>query len=159
MIASSLYEVVLAVHVMAVIAAFGVLFAWPVVYAVARRDPRGLALVHRVEYTVERWIVNPGLLLVLLAGAHLASEESLWSRFYVQWGFGVVVVAGGLVGSVTMPAAKKAEQAAARDVAAAGEGEVVLGADYRALARRLSIANAALCALVLVTILFMVVKP
>ena len=35
------YEVVLAVHVMAVVVAFGVTFAFPIVFAVAaRHDPR-----------------------------------------------------------------------------------------------------------------------
>jgi len=160
MIAASLYEVVLAVHIMAVVVTFGVVFAYPIAFAVAaRRDPRSLPLLHRVEYTVERWLVNFGLLLVMGAGFWLASEEHLWSRFFVQWGLGVSLVIGGVVGAVTMPAAKKAEKAAARDVAAAGGGEVVLGADYRALARRLSIANTGLALLVLVTILFMVIQP
>jgi hypothetical protein len=159
MIAASLYEVVLAVHIMAVVGSLGVLFAYPIAYAVARREPRGLPLVHRIEYTVEFWLVNFGLLLVLAAGIYMASAEHLWSQFFVQWGIGAMVVIGGVVGSVTMPAAKKAEQAAARDVAAAGNGEVVLGDEYRGLARRLSIANTGLALLVLVTILFMVIQP
>jgi len=155
--ATSFYEVVLAVHIMAVVVAFGVTFAYPIMFAVgARHDPRSLPLLHRVEYTVERLLVNPGLLLVILAGVYLASKGHYWSDFFVQWGLGAAIVIGGLVGSVMIPTAKRAEQAAVRDVAAAtGDGEVQLSDEYRALVRRLSTVGASLSLLVLVTILFM----
>jgi hypothetical protein len=154
--AASLYEVVLAVHIMAVVVAFGVTFAYPIMFAVgARHDPRSLPLLHRVEYTVERYLINPGLLLVVLAGIYLASKGHFWSDFFVQWGLGVAIVIGALIGSVMIPTAKRAEQAAARDIAAAGHGEVSLGEDYRALVRRLSTVGTLLSLLVLLTILFM----
>jgi len=154
--ATSFYEVVLAVHIMAVVVAFGVTFAYPIMFAVgARHDPRSLPLLHRVEYTVERLLVNPGLLLVILAGIYLASKGHYWSDFFVQWGLGAAIVIGGLVGSVMIPTAKRAEQAAARDIAAASDGEVQLSDEYRALVRRLSTVGSLLSVLVLVTILFM----
>jgi hypothetical protein len=142
---------------MAVVVAFGVTFAYPIMFAVAARsDLRSLPLMHRVEYTIERVLVNPGLLLVLLAGIYLASKGHYWSDFFVQWGIGAVVVIGALVGSVMIPTAKRAETAAARDVAAAGEsGEVTLSDEYQGLARRLAIVGGGLSLLVLVTILFM----
>jgi Predicted integral membrane protein (DUF2269) len=154
--AASLYEVVLAIHIMAVIVAFGVTFAYPIMFAVgARHDPRSLPLLHRIEYTVERYLINPGLLLVLLAGIYLASKGHFWSDFFVQWGLGAVVVIGALIGSVMIPTAKRAEQTAARDVAASGDGEVALSDDYRALVRRLSGVGTLLSLLVLITVLFM----
>ena len=52
--ATSAYEVIVAVHVMAVVFAFGVTFAYPIIFAVgARHDPRSLPTLHRVEYTIE----------------------------------------------------------------------------------------------------------
>jgi|HubBroStandDraft_2_1064218.scaffolds.fasta_scaffold00994_3 hypothetical protein len=154
--AASLYEVVLAIHIMAVVVAFGVTFAYPIMFAVgARHDPRSLPLLHRIEYTVERYLINPGLLLVILAGIYLASKGHFWSDFFVQWGLGVVVVIGALIGSVMIPTAKRAEQIAARDVAAGGGGEIVLSDEYRALVRRLSGVGTLLSLLVLITILFM----
>ena len=154
--AASLFEVVLAIHIMAVVVAFGVTFAYPIMFAVAaRHDPRSVPLVHRIEYTVERMLINPGLLLVLLAGIYLASKGHYWSDFFVQWGLAAVVVIGALVGAVMIPTAKRAELAAARDVAAAGDGEIVLGEEYRALLRRLTAVGTLLSLLVLVTILFM----
>jgi Predicted integral membrane protein (DUF2269) len=154
--AASLYEVILAIHIMAVVVAFGVTFAYPIMFTVAaRQDPRGLPLVHRIEYTVERMLINPGLLLVLLAGIYLASKGHYWSDFFVQWGLAAVIVIGALVGAVMIPTAKRAELAAARDVAAAGDGEIVLGEEYRALVRRLTVVGTLLSVIVLVTILFM----
>lgn len=158
--AASLYEVVLAIHIMAVVVAFGVTFAYPIMFAVgARRDPRSLPLLHRIEYTIERMLINPGLLLVLAAGIFLASDGHHWSEFFVQWGLGAVVVIGALIGSVMIPTAKRSEAAAERDVATAGEGTIEMSEEYRALVRRLSGVGTLLSALVLVTILFMVIKP
>jgi Predicted integral membrane protein (DUF2269) len=156
--AASLYEVVLAIHIMAVVVTFGVTFAYPIMFAVAaRHDPRSLPLVHRIEYTVERTLINPGLALVLLAGIYLASKGHFWSDFFVQWGLGAVVVIGALIGAVMIPTAKRAEQIAARDLAASGDGggEAQLSDEYRALVRRLSGVGGLLSLLVLVTILLM----
>lgn len=155
--ATSLYEVVLAVHIMAVVIAFGVTFAYPIMFAVgARTDPRSLPLLHRIEYTTERVLVNGGLLIVLLAGIYLASKGHYWSDFFVQWGLGAALVIGAIAGSVMIPTAKRAEQIAARDIAAApADGEVTMSEEYRALVRRLGIVGGSLSTLVLVTILFM----
>jgi uncharacterized membrane protein len=159
-LAASLFEVVLAIHIMAVVVAFGVTFAYPVMFAVAaRHDPRGLPLLHRIEYTLERMLVNPGLLVVIVAGIYLASKGHYWSEFFVQWGLAAAIVIGALIGAVMIPTAKRAEQAAARDVAAAGEGEVEMSVEYRGLVRRLSLVGSLLSTLVLVTILFMAIKP
>lgn len=155
--AVSFYEIVLAIHIAAVVVAFGVTFAYPIMFAVAaRHDPRSLPLVHRIEYTVERMLINPALLFVMVAGIYLASEGHYWSDFFVQWGLGAAIVIGALVGSVMIPTAKRAEQAAARDLAATAGGEVALSEEYRALTRRLSTVGSLLSLIVLVTIYFMV---
>jgi uncharacterized membrane protein len=165
LLAASAYEVVLAIHIMAVVVTFGVTFAYPIVFAVgARQDPRSLPLLHRIEYTITRWMTNPGLLFVLLAGIYLASDGHHWSEFFVQWGVAVVVLIGGLLGSVMMPTSKRAEQLARRDLAPGERGDspsaqVEMSAEYRALTRRLATVGTLLSGLVLVTILFMVVKP
>jgi Predicted integral membrane protein (DUF2269) len=159
-LAASAFEIVLALHIMAVVVAFGVTFAYPIMFAVgAKASPRSLPVLHRVEYTTERWLVNPGLVVVLAAGIYLASESHQWSAFFVQWGFAAVIVIGAVVGAVMIPTAKKAEQAAERDISAAAEGEVSFGEEYQGLAHRLSLVGGTLSLLVLVTILLMVIKP
>jgi hypothetical protein len=158
--ATSLYDVILAVHIMAVVIAFGVTFAYPIMFAVgARRDPRSLPVLHRVEYTIDRALVNGGSVLVLGAGIYLASDGHHWSAFFVQWGLGAVVVIGALVGAVMIPSAKRAETVAERDIAAAGHGQIEMSTEYRALVRRLSSVGTLLSLLVLVTILFMAIQP
>jgi hypothetical protein len=169
--AASAYEIVLAIHVMAVVVAFGVTFAYPIMFAVAaRHDPRSLPILHRIEYTIERMLINPGLLLVVVAGVFLASDGHRWSEFFVQWGLGAALVIGALVGSVMIPTAKRAEAVAQRDLAgvgaavgtagAVGNGATVeMSAEYRELVRRLTAVGSLLSVLVLITILFMVTKP
>jgi uncharacterized membrane protein len=158
--AASAYEIVLAVHIMAVVIAFGWTFALPIVYWVAtKRDPRGLPLLHRIEFEVFRWILNPALVVILGAGIFMASDAHRWRDFFVQWGLGAVIVLGGLVGSVLMPAAKRAEAAVRADLESWSGGDFEPGSAYRAAARRLSVVGSAASLLVLVTILFMVVKP
>jgi hypothetical protein len=145
---------------MAVVVAFGVTFAYPIMFAMtARHGARSLPLVHRIEYTIERFLVNPGLVLVLAAGIFLASDGHHWSEFFVQWGIGAAIVIGALVGSVMIPTAKRAEQIAERDITAAGPDDLEMSKEYRALARRLATTGSLLSALVLITILLMATKP
>jgi hypothetical protein len=173
--AASLFEVVLAIHIIAVVVAFGVTFAYPIMFTVAaRQDPRGLPLMHRVEYTTERYLLNPGLLLVLAAGVYLASKGHFWSDFFVQWGLAAVVVIGATVGAVMIPTSKRAEQIALRDLGANAEraqgaaahppaagaagpptAAVQFSDEYRGLVRRLTLAGSLLSVLVLVTIVLM----
>ena len=122
--------------------------------------------MHRIEYTIERSLITPGLTAVVLAGIYLASDGHHWSEFFVQWGLGAALVIGAVVGAVMIPTAKRAERLASRDLAAvqhaSGSGErppIELSDEYRALARRLGTVGALLGVLVLATILIMVVKP
>ena len=157
---SSAYDVVLGVHVTAVVIAFGVTFAYPIIFAVgARQSPRSMPLLHRITLATERILVNGGLVIVLGAGIFLASDGHHWSEFFVQWGIAVVVVIGGVVSAVMIPASKRAAELAERDVAAAGEGELEMSAEYQAIVRRLQIVGSALSALVVVTIFIMATKP
>ena len=49
------YEVVLALHIIAVVVAFGVTFAYPIIFTViTRQDPRALPALHRAEHAIER---------------------------------------------------------------------------------------------------------
>jgi uncharacterized membrane protein len=158
--AASAYDFILALHIIAVVVAFGWTFTLPVVYAVAVKvDPRGLPLLHRIEYSIFRLILNPALVVVLGAGIFLASDGHHWKEFFVQWGLAAVVVLGGVVGAVLIPAAKRAEAAARRDLEAHAGGDFEPGEDYRAAVRRLNIVGSAASLLVLVTIVIMAVKP
>jgi hypothetical protein len=157
---ASAYDVVLGVHILAVVIAFGVTFAYPIIFAVgARIDPRSVPTLHRIELATERILVSGGLVLVLGAGIFLASDGHHWSEFFVQWGFAVVVVLGAVVGSVMIPATKRAAELADRDIAAAGDGEIEMSAEYQAVVRRLNVVGSALSLLVVATVFIMAIKP
>ena len=93
------WQVVLAIHVIIVVAAFGVVVAYPVLTIAADRiDRRSAPLIHGIRVVIGRSLVNPGLLVVLAAGIYLASDLHQWHEFYVQWGVAAIVVLGGLEG-------------------------------------------------------------
>jgi hypothetical protein len=152
------YYVIKAIHVMCVSATFGVAFVYPIAFAVARRhDPRSLPALHRLEYAIERTLIVPGLLVVVLTGIDITAIARHWGMFFVQWGLGVTLVIGVLVMTFMIPTAERAAAVAQRDVTASASGAVSLSEEYRALARRLLIVGTLLSGLVLVTILFMAV--
>ncbi len=93
--------------------------------------------------------------MILLAGIYLASKLHVWSDFYVQWGFGVAIVLGALGGLFFGPTEGRMIELAERDVAAAGDGEVDLSAEYQAQSKRLATVGAFASLLVLLTIFFM----
>lgn len=171
--AVSVYNVVLAIHIVGVVIAFGVTFAYPIMFALAaKHDPRSLPLMHRVERFVDRALINGALVVVLGAGIYLATDGHHWKAFFVQWGIGAIVVIGALVGSVMIPTSKRAQEAAERDLAAAGraapaaagltaaeEPALAMSAEYRRLARRLASVGSLLSLLVIATIFIMAIKP
>lgn len=157
MLAVTAYDVVLGIHIIGVVVAFGVIFAYPIMFALAAKHSRAsLPLMHRIETLVDRTLVNGGLVVIVGAGIYLATNGKLWSEFFVQWGLGAAIVIGGLVGSVMIPASKKAQRLAERDLAAGGQD---MSEEYRAMTRRLALVGGSLSVLVLVTILFMAIKP
>jgi uncharacterized membrane protein len=157
---ASAYDFILALHIIAIVVAFGWTFALPIVYAVAvKQDPRSLPVLHRIELAVSRFLLNPALLVALAAGIFLASDGHHWSEFFVQWGLAAIVVVGGLVGAVLIPASKRAAAAAGRDLDAYSGGEFAPGEEYARATRTLNVVGSAASLLVLVTIVIMAVKP
>jgi hypothetical protein len=153
------WQVVLAIHIAAVVVAFGVTFAYPIfILAGAKLDPRGMPWFHRAQQLVGRRLIDPGLGLVLLAGIYLASKLHQWHAFYVQWGLAIAIVLGALEGAVMIRGEGRLAELAERDIAAAGGGEVQWSAEYEALARRTNAVGALMSLLVLITIYLMSVQ-
>lgn len=152
------FHIALAIHVATIVTTFGVIFARPLVFAVASRgDPHLLPVLHRIEYTVDRWVVTPGVLVVILSGSYLAQKGGHWSAFYVWWGIAVALLMGAALGTVMIPTARRAEAVAKRDLggAASNADGAGLSVEYRALTRRLAAVGTVLGLLVLITMLFM----
>jgi len=148
-------DAILAIHILAVVITFGVTFTYPVFALVGNRERRSMPTLHRIQHRISRFVINPGLAVILLAGIYLASDEHQWGHFFVQWGIGAVIVLGALEGAVVVRGEARLAELAERDVAAAGAGEVVWGEDYRALLRRIGGVGALLDLIVVVTVFFM----
>lgn len=158
----SFFTVATALHGAAALATFGVLFAYPFLYALTPRvDVRAVPAQHRVLRLVSRFLVNPGLVLVLGFGIYLATDHHQWHKFYVDWGVAVIVVTGGVVGAYLMPSEKRLAALAERDLAAealaAGDAPAATGlsAEYRTLKRQVLLVVSLLAVTILATVYFM----
>ena len=157
--AVSAWQIALAVHVVCVVAAFSFLVAYPlIVIRTDRRNRRALPQLFRQRKLLSRALVNPGLLLVVIAGVYLASHGHDWSHFYVQWGIGAAVVIGGLEGSVVIRQEQRLAELASRDIDAAGAGEVEWSGDYVAVRGRADLVGRAMALLVAVTVVVMTLQ-
>ncbi len=158
LLAVAFWEVVLALHIIAVVFAFGATFAYPVLLgAVAKADPRALPALYRALHAISQRVIMPGLAAVMVFGIYLASHLHLWSSFFVQWGLGVAIVIGAVEGAYLGTRERRLIEVADRDVAAAGAGgEVAFSAEHDSLVRRIGGVGALMDLLVLVTIYFMV---
>jgi uncharacterized membrane protein len=156
-LAVAFYEFVIALHILAVVFAFGATFAYPVIFAIAAKEPRSLPTVYRAIHAISQRVINPGLALVVIFGIYLASKLHLWSSFFVQWGLIVAIVIGAVEGGFLGPREKRLIALAESDVAAAGpDGEVVPSPEHQSLARTVGLVGALMDVLVVLTIFFMV---
>lgn len=153
------FEVVLAVHIMAVVFAFGATFAYPVLLGtVGKADSRALPALYRAIHAISTMVIMPGLVLIVLCGVYLASKLHVWGDFFVQWGIVVALAIGAVEGMFLSPHEKRLVEVADRDLAASGDGVFAPSVEHDALVRRIGAVGAAMDALVLLTILFMVLK-
>jgi drug/metabolite transporter (DMT)-like permease len=157
-------QVILALHILSVVAAFGVLFAYPIFMTIgAQLDPHAMPWFHRMQQAVSRWLIGPGLLLVVIFGAILASKDHAWHAFYVQWGIGAALVMGALEGMFMIPREGRLAELARRDLEAAagrdggGQGVAVVthSPEYETVFRQVSLGGMALSVIVILTIYFM----
>jgi uncharacterized membrane protein len=142
-LAVQFYDVVVSIHVMAIVAAFGIWFVYPLLV------PHGDAAAHRAQVRVARLVVTPAGTLALLAGIYLASDRSYWDRSWVGIPLVILVVLMGITGGYFIPRQQRLAELA--------EGGA--GADYAALAAQVRRVALVAAALVVVAVFLMVVKP
>jgi hypothetical protein len=159
LIAVAFFEVVLAVHIMAVVVAFGATFAYPVLLGViSKSDSRALPALYRALHAISIRVIGPGLAVVVICGLYLANKLDVWSEFFVQWGIAVAIVIGAVEGMFLSRNEKRLVEVADRDLAAGGDGPFTPSAEHDVLVRRIGAVGALMDLLVLLTILFMVLR-
>jgi uncharacterized membrane protein len=155
------YDVILALHIAAIVIAFGVTFAYPVIgIYVTREQPRFLPVLHAAQERVGRLIITPAATIALLAGFYLASDRDYMGKIWVIVPLIILIGLLGLGGAFFGPSEKRASELSRRDVEAAGpDGAVTLSPEYTALAARIAKAGGLANVLILVAIFFMAAKP
>jgi hypothetical protein len=151
------YSVGLFIHVLAVVVAIGATYAYPVVLAwVERFAPQAVPATYAALRRVDRIIVTPGLIVILLAGFYLLSEGEIeMSESWVSIGLLTTLVLLGMTHAYFAPRWDRGIELAERDLESGGE----LSDEFRANSKQMAIAGMAMSLLVIVTIFFMVVKP
>jgi hypothetical protein len=155
------YLFVQAVHVMAVVAAYGLPMAYPMLLPYLRRKhPHAMPGVHDVQYRLNLMLTGPGTVIILAAGVYMASKHHLWGETWVAVPVAIIAVIAVVGGAVIVPASKRMAELARMDVGSASAGGVVSwSTDYQRVYGRYMAAEVLLGVLVLVAVFFMVAKP
>ncbi len=144
--AVTFYSVVVWIHVLAAVVAFGGVFAYPLMASAFGRAG-ALPAFHSTEVTIWSRVVTPAMAVVLVAGIYLASDADAWSEAWVSASFVGLILLFAIAGMATGWERRAAQLAAAGD------------AGYDAVASRLRLAVGAAMALVTIVLFLMIVKP
>jgi uncharacterized membrane protein len=142
------YTVVVALHIIAVVAAYGLPLSAPLLVPYVRRThPEGLPGLHAAQYRLNNVVTAPFTVVLLGFGIYLASDGHRWGDPFVSIGIAAVAIIAVVGGAVVVPAVKRL---------AALEPS---SAEYATVYRRYMAAECFLGAVVLVTIFAMAAKP
>jgi uncharacterized membrane protein len=155
------YDVVLFLHAAAVLLAFGPTFGYAFFQGFAERFfPRSIPNVMRTFGTVDRFLVIPGMLVILATGVYLVLEGPWdWEDTFVNVGLTGIIVLLVLQFAVLGRIERRLAELAERDIAASGSGDVELSDEYWAASKRSAIWGSLAGVVILVILFFMVVKP
>lgn len=151
-LAITAYDVVLSVHILAVVVAFGVTFTYPFLDAIARRNATELVALHRFQVFLTRRLITPAMVVVLLAGLYLTIDRWDFGEPWISAAFAILIVLFGLVGAVLAPTERRLLALAERDAGAPS-------GDYVRERRKLAAAGTLASLLVVVAIFVMTAKP
>jgi uncharacterized membrane protein len=144
----STYTVVVALHIIAVVAAYGLPLSAPLLVPYVRRHhPAALPGLHAAQYRLNNVVTGPFTLLVLAFGIYLASDGHRWGDPFVGIGIGAIAIIAVVGGGVVVPAV--------RDLAALDPSSP----EYERVYRRYMTAETFLGAVVVLTIFVMAAKP
>jgi Predicted integral membrane protein (DUF2269) len=150
------YSVGLFIHILAVVLAFGPTFAYGLIFSVMPKYPRSAPAFFEAIRKVDTYLVNPGIIVVLLAGIYVMSEGN-WDggEAFITVGFLAILILLGLQHAFFRPQGRKAQELAERDL----KNGDSFSEEFEEITRRLSTAGLIAGLIVVVTIFFMTVKP
>lgn len=154
------YDVILFIHIAAVVVAFGATFAYPFFQTVVERaSPRSVPAMFRATHTTSRFAVIPGSFIVLAAGIYMTIDRWDFGYLFITVGMAAIVVLILLGVAFFDRHESRAIELAERDVAAAGSGEVELSEEYWQVSKRIARVGGLASLVIFVALFFMVVKP
>jgi uncharacterized membrane protein len=150
------YSIGLFIHIVAVVLTFGPTFGYGFLFSVLPKYPRAAPGLIRGIQKIDRYLITPGLVVILLAGIYLMSEGN-WdaSEAFITVGFIAIIALFGLQHGFFRPQEAKALALAERDLKAGD----TLSAEFEEVSRRLGTVGPIAGLIVVVTIFFMTVKP
>jgi uncharacterized membrane protein len=159
MIAIATYDVVVALHIIAVLAAYGLPLAYPLLLPWLRgHHPRAMPGVHAVQRRLQFLLSGPGTALVLAFGVYLAADAEVMDEPWVHVGMGAILIIA-LAGGWLLGATRRMAELSAADVERAGPtGPVDWSNEYEQVYRRYMLVEVLLGLLVAVTVFAMATK-
>lgn len=159
-LAVTFFDVVLWIHLTAIVVALGPPFAYGLFFATAQRtSPRALPAVGRAMAAWDRTVGTLGALVILAAGIYLTADRWDFADFFVNWGIIAIIVLLGLSHGFFLPGYRRLTELAERDIEQSGEGEVRFSREFEQLSGRLATVGALVGIGVVVTIYVMTAKP
>ena len=145
------YDLVLSLHIAAVVFAIGLPLAYPVVHAIARNmDPRDRSVLHRLQAALGDKVIAPGFVVILLAGAYLATDAKVCGEVWVIVPLVLWAAMAGIGGMILGPTHTRLADLAAAEPASG---------EYKGLYSRSLRFEYVIVAMALAAIFFMTAKP
>jgi uncharacterized membrane protein len=152
------YKIGLFLHILAVVLAFGPTFGYAFFFSVAPQFPSATPAILAGVQRVDRYLVNPGMVILLIAGIYLLSaSDGVWdgSDAFILVGYVAIVALFALQHGFFQPQVRKAKALAERDLKSGD----TLSPEFEALGQRIGQVGTLAGVIVIVTIFFMTYKP
>jgi len=157
-IVSADYKIALFLHILAVVLAFGPTFGYGILFSVLPDHPRATPALLAGIQKIDRYLVTPGMVVVLLAGIYLiVASDDAWdgSEAFITVGFVAIIALFGLQHGFFRPQTARAKELAERDLKAGD----TLSEEFEEISQRLGTVGPIAGLIVVVTIFFMSYKP
>jgi len=151
------FKIFLFLHVAAVVA-LGPTFAYGVLFSVLPKYPRSAPALIEGMRRIDRWMVNPAMILLLVAGiVVMATSGSVFkgSQFFIVWGFIAIIALFGIQHGFFAPQMRQLQETAERDLQSGDS----FSPEFEAASKKIAQVGGATGVLILLTIFFMVYKP
>jgi uncharacterized membrane protein len=150
------YKIALFLHILAAVLAFGPTFGYALFFSVTPQFPRATPAILAGIQKTDRFLVNPGMIVLLLAGIYLLADGP-WeaSDAFISLGFLAILALFGLQHGFFGPQVRRARELAEGDLKSGDE----LGEEFMAVSQRISQVGSVAGLIVVVTIFFMAYQP